>query len=73
MQLKLSKYVIIFRNMSTLNSISSEPPNETDLQNISSVNTTANQESCNTSSKSVKLNLDTFGPQIDQLFNVNGM
>lgn len=59
--------------MSTLNSVSSELPNETNLQNISGEDTTANQESCAKSSKSVKLNLDTFGPQIDQLFNVNGM
>lgn len=58
--------------MSTSNSKSPELPNQT--IDVSGSESTANPESfSNKSSKSEQINLTVFEPQMDQLFNIDGM
>ncbi|VVC37382.1 Hypothetical protein CINCED_3A013027 [Cinara cedri] len=59
------------KTISTLHSKSSEKKNEILLRNVSSLETSNNQESNNNNSKSEQINLTTFEPQLDQLFNDN--
>lgn len=59
--------------MSTLNSESTEQPNQTILRNVSSLETKTDQESNNTSSKSEETISPAFKPQLDQLYNIDGI
>jgi len=60
--------------MSTSNSKSPEQPNQTIQRDVSGSESTATPESSsNKSSKSEQINLTVFEPQMDQLFNIDGM
>lgn len=61
------------RKMSTVSSESTEQPNQIQLRNVSGLETTTDQESNNTSSKSKQTTLPTSELQMDQLFNIDGI
>lgn len=56
-----------------MNSKSPEESNQTILRDVSDLETTTNPESSKDSSKSEQTNLTKFEPQMDEIFNKNGM
>lgn len=63
----------MFRKISNMNSKSPEESNQTILRDVSDLETTTNPESSKDSSKSEQTNLTKFEPQMDEIFNKNGM